>query len=300
MDDVDYTGFAWPQVPGIEGRPTWSDGAFHIGPKSYPVLGYRVEDSGWSRELTLLHEESGYRYHPIDVASRAHAIEAIRPVLERDAAATVLEIGSSSGYFLSQLRSTFPWARIVGSDYIRDVTVEAAAQAPTVPVVQMDIVNPPFADDTFDAAVALNVLEHIEDDGAALRNLRRILKPGGILLLEVPAGPHLYDFYDEHLKHFRRYRMRELRDAVRAAGMEIVRSSHLGSLIYPAYYLVKKRNQMKGRIPGHVRAAEVASQIRSSGGALVRVALAAEAFVRDVVPFPFGVRCLVVARKPRA
>jgi SAM-dependent methyltransferase len=301
MNEADYGDFAWPDVPGTEGRPTWSRGTFHIGSESQPVLAYRVEDSGWSRELTLLHEESGNRDHPIDVASRAGAVEAIRPILEKDPRATVLEIGSSSGYFLAHLRAFFPSARIVGSDYIRDVTVEAAALVPTVPVVQMDIVNCPFADDSFDVAVALNVLEHIEDDGAALRNLSRIIKPGGILVLEVPAGPHLYDFYDEHLKHFRRYRMAELRDAVQAAGLEIVRSSHLGAFIYPAYYAVKKRNRMKGRIAERDREAQVAGQIRASGGSpLVRIALAAEKAFRNVVSLPFGVRCLVTARKPPA
>ena len=65
----------------------------------------------------------------------------------------------------------------------------------------------------------LNVLEHIEDDNEALMQAKRILKPGGILVLEIPAGPHLYDIYDKFLRHFRRYNLSGLTNQLQGIGL---------------------------------------------------------------------------------
>lgn len=70
----------------------------------------------------------------------------------------------------------------------------------------------------FDAIVCINLLEHIEDDVAALESMRSILIPGGILALLVPAHPALYGEYDATDGHFRRYTKRDLREKVRQAG----------------------------------------------------------------------------------
>ena len=71
----------------------------------------------------------------------------------------------------------------------------------------------------FDTIVCVNLLEHIEDDGAALETMRDLLVPGGVVALLVPAHPRLYGAYDRADGHFRRYRKRELRDKLRRAGL---------------------------------------------------------------------------------
>src|SRR5262249_13884212 len=101
----------------------------------------------------------------------------------------------------------------------------------------------PLPDASVDAVVLLNVLEHIKDDRAALRETSRILRPGGVAVVEVPAGPHLYDVYDRLLMHHRRYSRRMLQQRVRAAGLQILRSSYLGALVYPAFAAVKLYNR---------------------------------------------------------
>ena len=70
----------------------------------------------------------------------------------------------------------------------------------------MDITKKAFPDDFFNAVSCLNVLEHIEDDAAALAEIRRVLQPKGIAVITVPVGPSLYDFNDEVHFHLRRYR----------------------------------------------------------------------------------------------
>lgn len=86
------------------------------------------------------------------------------------------------------------------------------------------------ADDTYDVAILVNVLEHIEDDSQALRELFRILKPGGHLLLMVPGLKFLFSNLDVFYGHFRRYDMDELESRVTAARFDIHLAKHFDIL----------------------------------------------------------------------
>ena len=117
--------------------------------------------------------------------------------------------------------------------------------------------------------------------------------------MEVPAGPGCYDVYDEHLMHHRRYRLSELRSKARKAGFEVLRATHLGCLIYPAFWLVKQRGRRLLKLPEAEKKALVARQIRHTGGSVaLAAALAVEERLERFVTFPFGIRCVVVLRKP--
>lgn len=85
----------------------------------------------------------------------------------------------------------------------------------------------------FDLIVMLDVLEHIEADEAALERLRAMLKPGGTVLLTVPALPWLWSHHDEIHHHKRRYSRRRLGAALRAAGLEPVRIGFFNALLLP-------------------------------------------------------------------
>jgi SAM-dependent methyltransferase len=96
-----------------------------------------------------------------------------------------------------------------------------------------------------DYAYTLNVLEHIEDDRAAILELYRCLKPGGRLLVYVPAFQILYSQMDTHVGHFRRYRRKPLRQLLRATGFEVSKAYYvdsLGFLATLAYKLVGDRS----------------------------------------------------------
>ena len=87
--------------------------------------------------------------------------------------------------------------------------------------------------------VMLNVLEHIENDVQALKKAFNLLKPGGVLIIEVPASPGLYGAYDRQLRHFRRYSAPELYGKLASAGFTVRRKSHLGFILFPAFAAVK-------------------------------------------------------------
>jgi SAM-dependent methyltransferase len=74
---------------------------------------------------------------------------------------------------------------------------------------------------SFDTVVCLNVVEHIQDDAAALRNVWNVLEPGGRAIILVPSGPKLYGSLDEVLGHFRRYTRQQLVEVAERSGFRV-------------------------------------------------------------------------------
>jgi ubiquinone/menaquinone biosynthesis C-methylase UbiE len=117
-----------------------------------------------------------------------------------------------------------PGAEPIGADYCYATLDGVFSALPEVPLLQFDLAKCPLPDRFVDEAVAQNVLEHIDDDEAALHLLFRILLPRGIACIEVPVGPDSYDMYDMGLGHFRRYRVADLTLRLRRIGFEMVES----------------------------------------------------------------------------
>jgi hypothetical protein len=126
----------------------------------------------------------------------------------------------------------------------------------------------------------------------------RILKPGGIAVIEVPAGPNLYDVYDKLLLHHRRYSMRDLLDKVSRCGLQTVEKSHLGFFLYPAFWATKKRGRRYLNESEAVQQEIVSRNIKTaSTHPLLHAAMAAEEWLRNWVYYPWGIRCLLTCRR---
>lgn len=97
----------------------------------------------------------------------------------------------------------------------------------------------PFKDDCFDGILMLDVLEHVDDDRAALRECRRVLRESGVAILTVPAYPWLWSGHDEIFGHRRRYTKAALLQAAEEAGFTIIFSSYVVSLLLPAVILYR-------------------------------------------------------------
>ncbi len=119
--------------------------------------------------------------------------------------------------YLVTLRSTRPYMRVAHTD---------AMDAATFPTGQQ-----------FDTVVCLNVVEHVEDDVAALRNIGGALEVGGRAVILVPCGPWLYGTLDEVLGHFRRYTEEQLRDVAVQAGFRVERMLKFNRPGVPAWWL---------------------------------------------------------------
>ena len=294
--------YPWPSMPGTTEQPTWTGRGFRVGDSVVPVLKFAPADSGWTPDLTTFHEESAGGRHPIDVASRARAVRELLPLAHNGAAPVLLEAGSSSGFLLRELRAAIPRALIIGSDFVSEPLEQLAQDIPDIPLLQFDLTNCPLPSDSVDGVVMLNVLEHIDDDAAALRQVHRILRPGGLAIIEVPAGPELFDVYDQLLMHRRRYRMRELRQLLWSTGFGVRSASHLGVLIYPAFYAVKRWNKRHMNRSAVAQRGVVERDIRGTrsvlAGNALRALFAVESALGAQVRWPLGIRCVVTAFKP--
>jgi SAM-dependent methyltransferase len=194
--------------------------------------------SGWSDDLTVLHEHAIGSGHPIDIYGRSITVEIIRSHAKSNKV-TVLEIGCSSGYLLSDVQF-IDNINYIGSDIVGAPLVRLASKYPKNPFIRCDILNSPFCENSVDIVVALNVLEHIDDDYGAVEQICKILNPGGILIIELPFNQNLYDSFDKSLFHFRRYSLDRVKNLAAKSGMKITAINYTGILIYPIFYLYKK------------------------------------------------------------
>jgi SAM-dependent methyltransferase len=289
----------FPPVSAGEDVCVWNGGAFVRSGQSTRVLAYEVGESGWSDELTELHEsatESGT--HFIDVASRNHAINELRRALGTRSV-SIMEVGCSAGHLLADMRRNLPNATLTGGDYTLGTLLKLGEKMPGIPLVRFNLAASPLPSNSYDAMVLLNVLEHIEDDAAATRHIARMLKPGGVAVIEVPAGPELFDDYDRQLQHFRRYTLPGICSVVEQAGLVVERRNYLGALIYPAFYLAKKLSQIRPKSAAE-REAHVANAIGATSrfNAVGRAIMSLEQVIAPTITFPRGIRCVVTARKP--
>ncbi len=295
------SSFEWPPLNGLD--PVWTGHGFLVGGQAQAILDYEAGDSGWSEELTLFHEDAaGEGTHPIDVASRRRARRALKRLVRNPSKDTVvLEVGCSSGFLLQELIEDWPQSLVIGADYIRGPLCRLAERLPALPLMRFDLVKCPLPSASVDAVVLLNVLEHIEDDRAALQQVTRILKPGGLAVVEVPSGPHLYDVYDKYLHHFRRYTLRDASTKVEQAGLRLIHRSHLGFFVYPAFALIKRRNRRFLNASEEVQRSVVERNIsRTKNSPVLGWLSSFEERLGKRVSYPFGIRCVLVASKPLA
>jgi SAM-dependent methyltransferase len=294
---VAEAAFRWPKLPDGS-QPAWTGAGFEAGGQKLPYLAYQQDQRAWDDGLTGLHEAEAGADHFIDVASRRQALASARRFSPAEGG-VILEVGMSSGWLLPLLKREFPSALVIGSDSFPDALRRFAAREPGLPLLQFDLAACPLPDASVDTVVLLNVLEHVEDHARAMAEIARILKPGGAAVIEVPAGPGLYDIYDELLRHYRRYGMGQLRGLAEGAGLKVAWRSHLGFFLYPAFALVKLLNRRRMRQGAAAKSAGVAAQIsRSRRQPLFDALMRLEFGLNRLLPLPFGIRCLMVAVKP--
>ena len=290
--------FPLPPVPGSPASPSWTGRGFQIGAKLEPVLSYTVTDSGWTDGLTHFHESVGGDQHYIDIASRRNSLSRLLRWVKSERP-VIMDIGCSSGFLLQLIRKAFPHGLVIGADYVPAPLRKLAKDHPDLPLLQFDLTTCPLPDACLDAATLANVLEHIGDDAKAMRQVFRMLRPGGVAVIEVPAGPHLFDVYDKQLLHFRRYSKESLRALLTNAGFEVLDESHIGCLIYPAFAIVKKRNKRHLSLPDSEQLKIVEESINiAKDNPLMNWIMSVEEAMRYRVPLPFGIRCVAVGRRP--
>jgi SAM-dependent methyltransferase len=166
---------------------------------------------------------------------RRKVLDRVIDGLRVPARAQILDAGCGSG------RNMIEFARhgVVTGVELSETSVCLARKRDVGEVIEGSVLEMPFAEGTFDLAASLDVIEHLEDDLAALRELRRVVKPGGALLVTVPAYKWLWSGHDEVNHHHRRYTRRTLQRVGEEAGWRQVRTTYFNSLLLPAAILLR-------------------------------------------------------------
>ena len=141
----------------------------------------------------------------------------------------------------------------------------------------------------------LDVLEHLDEEAPALSEVRRLLVPGGHLLITVPAFMMLWSGHDVALHHRRRYRRPELRRRLQEAGLEVQWLTYYNTALFPAVAGVRLTRRLLG---GGADEADVADDAPGPMSGLLEGLFAAERHLVGRVPLPFGVSLVGVAREP--
>ncbi len=149
--------------------------------------------------------------------------------------ARILDAGCGSGRNMVELAR---YGTVTGVE-LSATSVELARVRNCGEVIEGSVLEMPFESGSFDLAVSLDVIEHLEDDLAALRELRRAVAPGGALLVTVPAYQWLWSGHDEINHHHRRYTRRSLQSVAELAGWRQVRTTYFNSLLLPAAIVLR-------------------------------------------------------------
>jgi SAM-dependent methyltransferase len=155
--------------------------------------------------------------------------------LELPPGARILDAGCGSGRNMVDLAAV---GTVTGVE-LSETSVALARERAAGEVIAGSVLEMPFADGSFDLAVSLDVIEHLEDDLGALRELRRTVVPGGTLLVTVPAYSWLWSGHDEINHHHRRYTRRSLQRVAELAGWRQLRTTYFNSLLLPMAILLR-------------------------------------------------------------
>jgi len=241
---------------------------------TYPIM-YQIEETHWwfaGRRRII----SGF-------------VERICVGLERQPP-HILDVGCGTGANL-ELLGRFGQAEGV------DVSPEALAfcrERGLQSVRQGEAEHLPYPDESFDLVTGLDVVEHLDDDVAGLKEIRRVLRPGGHTLLFVPAFMFLWGVQDDISHHRRRYTLAGLKETVKAAGLEVEIATYANITFFFPILLGRLLMRLTGFRPASENNLTVGFLNRPLGSIL-----GAEDLLLRHAGLPFGVSAICVARRPK-
>jgi SAM-dependent methyltransferase len=210
-----------------------------------------------------------------------------------------LDLGCGTGLNLEHLER---YATTTGTDYFEEALRFCRERGHTR-LCKADAVDLPFPDRSFDIATALDVIEHLDDDLAALKELYRIMRPGGLLIVSVPAYKFLWTYWDDILGHRRRYTTRMFRDVAERAGFRLLKLSYSNALtLLPAVMvrlaksLLYKASARQGK-PRNPATDFMTLPGPLNGALIAYYRLETKLLKRGSLPFGLSVVC--VAQRPR-
>ena len=249
--------------------------------RDYYAEYYRIEDRHWwfvgRRELFL---------RTLDQALAGGEKEGLA------GARQVLDVGCGTGTMLTHLER---YGEATGVDMDADA-VTYCRERGLQRVTQISAPPWPLADAAFDVVTLLDVLEHADDDVGLLREIRRVSKPGALVMISVPAYRFLWGPQDEISHHKRRYRAHQLENVISRAGLVAERVSYFNTLLFPPIAAIRLLRHLLPR-PRELRS-DFNVAVNPVLNRVLAGVFAQERRIVPIVRLPVGVSILALARHP--
>lgn len=254
--------------------------------RAFAIPGTDVERNEYERLAAVEERMWWFRaLHDNLVAALAGAVAAPR---------RILDAGCGTGGLLLRLARALPDATLIGLDIDSGAAAVARGKIGR-PICIGSVAALPFADASLDAILSADVLCHSGvDERAALAGFRRCLRPGGTLILNLPAYRWLYSAHDAAVDNARRYGRVELHDMLAAAGFAQIRSAYWNSFLFPLMVFRRKLWRQGGAVPRSDVALLPAAVERVFG----TVAALESRLLRTGHALPFGGSILAIAVRP--
>lgn len=202
---------------------------------------------------------------------------------------SILDVGCGTGVLLSELSQYGESYGIDTSSSARMFCIDRGIKN----VSEGNVLDIGFQQNTLDLVLALDIIEHVDDDSRALAEIYRVLKPGGIAILFVPAYMYLWGTTDVFSEHKRRYTRPMLCERTQKTGFELLHSSYFNTFLFPFIAL--------WRLSNRVFKFQKQSDMEVNGTIMNKLfywIFFLESKLLRFVSFPFGVSILLVCRKP--
>lgn len=234
-------------------------------------------------------------------AGRTRALQAVLEPHLPSRSLRILDVGCGAGNMYHHLSK---YGDVIGvENHPNPVRV---GQKRGYDIRQADGRDLPFPEDTFELVTALDVIEHNAEDVAMLREMYRVLRPGGLVLISVPAFQWLWSFNDELNAHERRYTRQELETKLTGVGFEPVRSTYNNFFIFPLAVAMILGSRLKSRsndLKSHYFDEDAHQVDMVPTHPLLNAILTAVGFVEERVirraSLPVGTGLISLARKVR-
>lgn len=205
----------------------------------------------------------------------------------------LLDAGCGTGGAMLALKR---YGTVSGFDY-SPLALGFCRQRGLTATTQASVTHVPVASSSVDAITSFEVLYHaaVADDADAIREFARVLRPGGVVLLRLPAFEWLRSSHDAMVHTRHRYTSAEVRQKLVAAGLQPLRVTYANTLLFPLVVGIRLLQRLLGR--GHAKSSDVQETSPLVNAALLKL-LAVEGALLERTDLPFGLTVLAIARKP--
>lgn len=203
----------------------------------------------------------------------------------------LLEIGCGTGFVLNAITHKFPQAELYGAEYYEQGLNYARRRVPNAKFRQLDAQL--LSDvEKYDVVGTFDVLEHIENDGLVLKNIYRSLNNRGFLIMTVPQHKWLWSAVDSHAGHQRRYSRKELTNAAKSAGFQVLHVTSFVSILVPLMWV--SRMLKKHEMGNDMAEMHISNWLNTALGGIMKAEFS---LLKRGLSLPFGGSLLIVARK---